>query len=220
MSSALTETATNADFGTGLIAPDVGADFTTECNTTRSAFQEIVDRSQALRLLSGVVMASGLATKKVMVPIGYALRNAGEFTYVSSSGAHYYQQTSVAGVGNLQFEVPQLPIGSKITGAYAWWANPNNVALAVGTMPALALTKNVYSVGAGASPGTYDAAVASASDATAVVGTYQLMHKVAITGLSEVVAEDVVYRVGFTGETGANATTGGNLAAIFVTLSV
>jgi len=49
MSSALTETAGNANFAVGLQAPDVGVDFTAECNTVRSALQQLADRTQRLR---------------------------------------------------------------------------------------------------------------------------------------------------------------------------
>lgn len=222
MASPLTENAANANFAVGLSAPDVGVDFTQECNTFRTAtLQQLADRSQAVAKLGGVVMAGGVVTSKILVPIAVALRNTGpNFTYVFSSGAHYWQQSSVSGAGAIDFEVPQLPIGSRITGAYCWWANNNNTTLPITTMPALALKKNIYSTGAGSDPGGYDSTVATQADTTAVVATYKLMHKIAITGLTEVVAEDVVYRVGFTGEDGTNATTGGNLAAIYVTLGV
>jgi hypothetical protein len=220
MTTALIENPANADFNTGLSVPVNGEAFLAACDAVVAAFQEGADRAQALAKLLGLTMSGGIATRKILVPLAKELRNSSSvFTYVASSGAHYWQQSSV-GVGGLQFDVPQLPIGAKITGAYAWWANASNTTLPVTTMPALALEKNIYSVGAGADPGGYNSTVASQADTTAVVGTYQLMHKIAITGLSEVVAEDVVYRVLFTGENSTNATTGGNLAAIFLTLSV
>jgi hypothetical protein len=221
MTTALTETPANADFSTGLAVPSNGTDSALWGPEVVSAFQEIADRTQALAKLSAAVMSGGVPTKKVLVPIGYQLRTSiTSFAYVFSSGAPYWQQTSVAAAGAIDFEVPQLPIGAKITGAYAWWANTNNTTLPVGTMPILSLKKNIYSVGSGADPGTYDTTVASQADTTAVVATYKLMHKIAITGLSEVVAEDVHYRVMLEGETGANSTTGGNLAMIVMTLGV
>lgn len=224
MSSALTENAANANFSVGLQAPDVGVDFTTECNLLRTgSLQQLCDRSQAQAKLDGLVMSGSTPTKKIIVPTaqGNQLRTSiTSFAYVFSSGAHYWQQTSVAAAGAIDFEVPSLPIGAKITGAYALVANTNNTTLPVGTMPILTLKKNVYTVGAAADPGTYDSTVSSQADTTAVVATYKLMHKIAITGLSEVVAEDVVYRVMLEGETGANSTTGLNLATIVITLGV
>jgi len=221
MPTALTEDAGNADFGTGLPVPSNGDDSADWFPQLIAAYQQLADRSQALAQLSGAAMSGGGSTRKILVPIVAAVLNSGSiFTYVASSGAHYWQQTSVAGVGGLRFEVPQLPIGATIAGVYAWVANDANTTLPVGTMPALLLTKNVYSVGSAADPGTYDATVGSASDATAVVATYKLMHKNAITGLTEVVAQDVIYRIMLTGETGANAATGLNLAAIFIELAV
>ncbi len=223
MPTALTENAPDADFATGLAVPANGDDSVDWFPLLIAGAQQICDRSQALAKLAGAAMSGGVATRKVMVPLasGDALGNSSsQFTFVFSSGAHYWQQTAVASAGKITFEVPQLPIGAKITGAYAWWANNNNTTLPVTTMPTLTLEKNVYSAGSGADPGAENTTVATQADTTAVVATYKLMHKIAITGLSEVVAEDVVYRVGFSGEDGTNETTGGNLAAIYITLGV
>lgn len=223
MPTALTEVAANADFSTGLPVPANGDNGSLWGPQVITALQEVADRTQALSKESGVVMSGGVPTKKVTVKTaqGDQLRTSvTSFAAVFSSGAHYWQQTSVAAAGAIDFEVPSLPIGSKITGVYAYVANTNNTTLPVGTMPILTLKKNVYSVGAASDPGTYDSTVASQADTTAVVATYKLMHKIAITGLSETVAEDVVYRVMLEGETGANATTGLNLATIVVTLGV
>ena len=222
MPTALSEDAGNADFGTGLAVPANGEDSADWGPLIISGFQQIADRTQALAAISGAAMSGGVATKKVLVPMGdNALGNSSSrFAFVFSSGANYWQQTDVTSAGKLTLEVPQLPIGATITGVYAWWANTNNTTLPVTTMPTLTLETNVYSAGAAADPGSYNSTVGTMVDATAVVATYKLMHKIALTGLAEVVAEDVVYRVGFAGEAGTNATTGGNLAAIYIELGV
>jgi len=221
MPTALTEDASNADFSTGLAIPSNGDDSADWFPNLITIPQQLADRSQALAALAGAVMSGGAPTKKILVPLAVALRNTGpDFTYTFSSGAHYWQQNSVASGGALDFEVPQLPIGAVITGVYAWWANTNNTTLPISTMPTLALKKSVYSVGAGADPGAYDSTVASGVDATASSAVYKLMHKISITAINETVAEDVVYRVGFVGEASTNSTTGGNLAAIYIELGV
>jgi hypothetical protein len=223
MPQALTEDATNADLDTGLQVPSNGDDSEDWAPTLIAGSQQLADREQALAQLGGVVMSGGLATRKVVVPVGEGnqLRSSiTSFAYVFSSGAHYWQQTSVAAAGAITFEVPPLPIGATITGAYCFVANDSNTTLPVGTMPTLRLLKNVYTVGAAADPGGYDATVASQADTTALSATYKLMHKIAITGLSEVVAADVVYRITLEGETGSNSTTGLNLATMVIELGV
>lgn len=219
MSHALTETAANADFATGISMPDNGIDsFQDAVDIWETAMQEHSDRLQALAKLAGLITGT---QRKVYVPIAKELNNAStRFTYVFSSGAPYWQQSDVGSVGGLTFEVPTLPIGAKITGAYAWWANNNNTTLPVGTMPTLTLKKIVFSAGAAADPGSLDATVASQADTTAVVATYKLQHKIEITGLSEVVTEDTSYQLLFAGEDGANEQTGGNLGGLWVVLGV
>ncbi len=128
-----------------------------------------------------------------------------------------WNQTSVADGGTLRFLVPTLPVGSKILGASAYWGNQNTTNVAIGTMPRLQLQKRVNTVGVAfvnaVGNGT-ELTVGTATDATAVLATYKLIHLISITGLAVVIGEHDEYALDFRGETGANSTTGGTLIGL------
>lgn len=211
MPTNLTENAANADFGTGLLVPQDTEDFTASCDiVTGSSFQELADRSQWLK--------GWLAdAPKITVPVTNARDNVGpRFSVAPFAG---YFQSSTADAGTIRFTVPALPIGRKIVAAGARWGNSQCTNVAIGTMPKLTLLKTdvsvgtsyVYTVGNSATIGTF-------TDATAVLATYQGLHDIAITGLAETISADRVYLLEFKGETGANATVGGTLVNLWVTL--
>jgi len=98
----------------------------------------------------------------------------------------------------------------------AYWQNSANVALPVGTMPTLILQKVDLSTGIAA---PNDVAVASQADTTAVVATYQAMHKITLS-CSETILQDTKYYIEFDGETGANSVIGGRLWDLRVTMGI
>jgi hypothetical protein len=133
----------------------------------------------------------------------------------ATAAVHSWTQTSVASVGQLDFRVGgPLPVGRKITAVTATINNGSTANVAIGTMPVVQLNKSKQLAAGGGSITT----VATTSDPTAVLATYQALHDFGPTGLTEVIDQDYEYFVTFKGETGANSTTGLTLYRIFLTL--
>jgi hypothetical protein len=211
MAHTLSETHGNANFGTGLTVPDNGDSGSTWWGVLIAAYQQIVDRLQRLRLWVP-------DAPTVRVVLSDALQVGTRFVFASETSGLTWRQDDVASVGELQFELRNLPVGRKITGVTAYWLNKNNAVLPVTSMPTVELLK--HSVATGDAWTSAKTSVGSQADTTAVVATYRLMHAISLTGLSETIAEDTEYYVKFSGETGTNATTGGNLTGIRVTLGI
>jgi hypothetical protein len=212
MSTVLTGTPANANFGTGLTRPDSGEDPSIWSSILEQQLQQIEDREQWLKLW--------LPTSRLLtVPIAYSLINTStRFDLTTSGGAHYWLQSSVASAGLLMFEVPWMPPGVVIKGAHAWIGNGSATNLTGLTKPTLELNKSVLTVGGDPIVSNTEVSIGTASDATTVLATYQLLHKVEITGLSETVTDNTIYRVRFTGETAGSATPNLAMSGIFVTV--
>ncbi len=190
MSTVLTGTAANADFATGLTRPDSGEDPSVWSLVIENNLQEIEDREQALRVLAGV---SSSKTKIIPVPLVRMFDPdydsvATTWIRVISSGSDYWNGPS--GGDTIYFEAPPLPVGAKITSVYAY-LNGNGVGTLPSPMPTLTLTKNAFAVGGS----TADSTVGSQADTTAVLATYNLVHLITISGLTETVADAASYRI-------------------------
>jgi hypothetical protein len=219
MSTTLTETASDADFGTGLLVPQPGVDQTSDAVVILkdNSLQQLADRSQAIQKLSGL---NGVLTRTVHVPLNVALQNSSSrFTSGLASGI-YWEQTSVASVGALEFAIPPLPVGAKITQVIARWGNDFNTTLAIGTPPAISLRKSGIATGVTFVSGIGNpTTIGTQSDTTAVVATYKALHNITLS-VAETISADAVYIVRFTGETGSNSVTGGILAGVLLTVAL
>lgn len=217
MSTVITETAANADFGTGLTRPDNGEDPSVWSLVLEQMEQELGDRTQALQKLGGL---NGSLTRTIHVPLGTSIQNSSSrFTAGIASGI-YWNQSSVASAGFLQFAVPPLPVGTKITQVIARWGNSGTAALAIGTPPVIGLYKSTITAGVTFINGVGNGStVGTQADTTAVLATYQALHNITLT-LTETVSADAVYSVAFAGETGANSSTTGVLAGILLTVAL
>jgi hypothetical protein len=210
MTTALTENHANADFTTGLAVPSNGTDSAVWSGEVVAAFQEIVDRTQRLKLFWNP------DAPVFRIPLTAGIDSGGNFAINLSSNRTYWTQTSVAGVGNVSFPLSGvLPVGRKVTGVDAYWFNANTVNVSIGTKPTISLYKGSITIGGTAGGSTL---VSTVTDPTAVLGTYQTVHLISLTGLTEVIDTDEELYVKLTGETGANSTTDGRLVGLRVTL--
>ncbi len=219
MSKVLVQTPTDANFAAGPTYPVTGDSRTTWWSDVEGSIQESVDRDTAIQLLVG--MNSGL-TRKIHVPLNYAMQNSGPRFTAGFAGGVYWEQTSVTSAGFLQFAVPPLPVGAKISSVKARWGNnfQTVAATSIGTPPTIALTKSRIAVGTTFVSGVGDpVTIGTQADTTAVLASYKALHDITLS-VSETVSEDAVYAVQFTGEDGANESTGGVLAGIILTISL
>ncbi len=190
MSTVQTETAANAAFSAGLTMPVTSDPGTQWWQVWLNAFQQIGDREQALRILAGVTTSN---TRPIPVPLIRSFdpdydTEATTWIRTLSSGSDYWGGPSTG--DSIHFEAPPLPIGSKITSVYAY-LNGNGVGSLPSPMPTLTLTKNAFPVGGS----TADTTVGSQADTTAVLATYNLVHLITISGLSETVVDAGSYRI-------------------------
>jgi hypothetical protein len=217
MSTTLTGVPADADFSTGLVRPDSGEDPSVWSLVLDNDLQKAEDRFQALQRLGG--LNSGV-TRLVAVPLWPSLQNSSTRFTSGVAGGVYWEQTSVASAGFLQFVVPPLPVGAVITQVIARWGNNFNTTLPIGTPPAVALTKSRIAVGTTFLSGIGDpVTIGTQADTTAVVATYKALHDITLS-VNETVSADAVYSVNFTGEDGANESTGGVLAGILLTIGL
>jgi hypothetical protein len=217
MSTTLTGVPADADFVTGLVRPDSGEDPPVWSLVLDNDLQQAEDRFQALQKLGGL---NAGVTRLIHVPLWPSLQNSSTRFTSGVAGGVYWEQTSVASAGLLQFAVPPLPIGVAIKAVTARWGNDFTSALAIGTPPTINLTKSRIAVGTAFVSGIGDpVTIGSQADTTAVLATYQGLHDITLV-VNETVSVDAVYSVHFTGEDGANETTGGILAGIILTVGL
>jgi hypothetical protein len=203
MSHVLTEAAASADFTTGLTVPDHGDDFDDSCDVVVADVQQIADRLQWLK-------GWHATTPRFDVALHSLQNNSSRF----AGNTSFWEQSDVTSTGGLYFNAVGLPIGRKITGAAVRVKNANTTTMPVGTPPAITLRKMGVVAGASAS-----VLLGSATDATAVLATYQDWHEISITGLTETISADYIYRIFVTGETGANALAGLTIGHAYLTLA-
>ena len=210
MSTVITESAGNANFGTGLTVPATGDPGSTWWNVYLAGKQQLADRTQWLK--------TWLPTSPIIkIPIHVPFFNTSS-RFTSYIG--YHIQTSVASVGGLQFELPPLPAGRKIQAVTARWGNPSTANIAIGTKPKITLLRS-SAMSVGVDPSTIaSSTVTSASDTTAVLATYQALHDFGPTGVAHTISDDYIYTLLFEGETGANSVGGGYLTSIYLTLGI
>lgn len=128
-----------------------------------------------------------------------------------------YCQTAATGV--IVIPCDNIPDGATITGASVIFmgavpsVGPNFAALPAG-MPSFKLYKTSPSAGTASSLGT-------ATDATAVLATFNAAHTVSLTGLNEVVTHSDNYRyvIEVTGAFGANYVNGMGVLATYLTMT-
>jgi hypothetical protein len=136
------------------------------------------------------------------------------------SGLSNFTQTTVSSAGSVYFLLPPLVVGRKITGVTAYWQNTSTTTLPTGVMPVVSLYKQTVAVGGSWSTDA-TTLVGSQADTTATLAPYKLNHTIALTGLTETIAEGAEYLIKFQGEgAGANSVIGGNLMALRVHLEV
>lgn len=175
---------------------------------------EFLPTAQALANRTAYLNAIALGTRRVVLSDGFQVGT--RFVFASETSGLTWRQDDVTSVGELWFQLRELPIGRKITSVVAYWLNKNNTTLAVGTMPKVGLYKK--SIAAGDGWAAAKTLVAEQADTTAVVATYKLVHTITIAALTETIDLDEELYVKFEGETGTNATTGGNLVGFRVVL--
>lgn len=207
MTRVLVENPLNADFTTGPVCPTPGEAGTQWWNEYEGMFQELSDRSQWLKGWQG-------SATHVRIPLIPSVENVGpDWAQVSNYQFAEWTQTSI-GTGLISFQVPSvLPAGRKITAVTATWRNTNTTNVAITTMPAISLL-SLDHTSDGASP----VVVGTASDPTNVLATYKAKHDFSASGLTHVINDNLDYVVTFSGESSTNATTGGVLFRVYLTL--
>jgi hypothetical protein len=213
MTTALTENQADADFSTGLAVPSNGTDSALWGPEVVSAFQELADRTQRLRLWLP-------DAPPIHVPMQGLVSGLSNFTQTTATNRTIYSQSSVAAAGSVYFLLPPLPTGRKITAVAARWQNTGTVTLPTGVMPVVRLYRQSVVLG-GDWAATASVLVGSQADTTATVGAYKLNHDITLSGLSETISDDNDYLIKFEGEgAGANSVIGGNLMALRLTLGL
>lgn len=203
MSHALTENAASANFGSGLVVPDNGDDFTASCAVVVAAAQQLADRSQ---------LVNGYVQTRVRVPLITNFNNNSRFAVVNPTDSCFWQQTDVTSFGGLLFSLGNIPSGRTISSITAYVLNPNTTTLPIGTQPTLQLHRYSHSLGTLAT-------IATVSDTTAVLATYNADHALTLSGINHVIIDDYEYSILVTGETGANAVAGFELTGLVVNLT-
>ena len=212
MPTSLTENAANADFATGLPVPANGDNGSSWGPQVIVGLQEIVDRTQWLK---GWIQTTPSIVIPLLMQGNLSTRFSG--TVFTPDNYPYIEQTNVSTAGLAWFPIAgRLPVGRKITGATAYWFNTNTTTMPA-VKPKLSIAKKSKTLTNWFT--TAYTVVGSLTDPTTVVATYNQSHAIALTGLSETIADGTEYHVTFEGETSTNSTSGGVLLSLTVQLA-
>lgn len=196
MSQALTETASGADFSTGITVPSPGDDFVPSCGLVVSSIQELADRTQFLKSF----------VTRIRIPTVTNFSSG----FTADYNTFFWQQTNVATAGVLSFNLGNLPAGRKLVSVVANCRNDFSSAMPA-TKPKLSLNRYSYSI-------TNLSGIGSATDSTTLVANYKKDHEITVA-LNHTITDDFEYLLSFTGETGANSATGLLLTRLYMTIA-
>lgn len=212
MSHALTENAANAAFGTPIVVPDNGDDFTASCAVLLTGMQQIDDREQALRLLAG-------ATTGVVVVKSFPLRavpsTGAQWTFGIANNALWTYQHVLG--QSVWFELPELPVGAKLVSVTIRLGGGNPIGLAISTHSALPATMPQIRLWS-QTDGVATQLGSTAVDSSANVSAYNAMHSLTVT-VNHTILTATSYMLELDGENGANAIIDGcQVAQLYATI--
>lgn len=189
-----------ANFGTD---PKGGGSYSYAERLSSTAMTSILEWLRGLDAYLGKVQG---AVSTQSVPVSYADPGGWDARFA------YWSQSSVASAYRANAMVPQLPSGSKINSATAYYYPDTGRSGVPGTLPQLDLTV------INRTDGTYSST--SSSDTSASVGVYETYRTLSVSFASPVtVTSSEEAFVCFYGEAGANAQTGLRLHALEVNVT-
>ncbi len=142
------------------------------------------------------------ATYQIEIPLGSASLNIGtRFAFLES--ALLWQQTSVADGGALYFPLPLMAAYGTLKEVHLIVDGGSTHGGVPATKPKITIMRNVATIGAASI--TAPASVGTATDSSASVGSYELVHAISVTGLAVVPTDINTHWLKVEGETGANS---------------
>lgn len=172
---------------------------------TRASLEQFVQglANRTRHLFNRSVMSSATGVW-IHVPLAPVLNDNARFTHTDNDG---WIQSSVASAGKLRFPVPCVLHSGKINRVRARVAGLSDLATHV-ALPATKPTLNLLRMDSNfAAPDTLAGIASVVTDPSASFTDYNLIHTIELdlSALSITFAENYVYYVDLTGETGANS---------------